>query len=53
MRTVHELNQNELSELIERYIIEFDLDHDNISNEEVRQYYSGTYFVDEDFFCNL
>lgn len=53
MKTVHKLNEEELEELRERYIIEFDLDHDNISNEEVIQHYAGTSFVEEDFFCNL
>jgi len=53
MKSVHELNAEELNELRERYIIEFDLDHDRISDEEVRQYYAGTFFVEEDFFCNL
>lgn len=53
MKSVHELNADELDELRERYIIEFDLDHDRISDEEVRQYYAGTSFVEEDFWCNL
>ena len=50
---VTELRPEELQELRERYIIEFDLDHDNISDEEIRQYYSDISFVEEDFFCNL
>jgi hypothetical protein len=49
MKTIFELNENELSELIERYIIELDLDHDNISFEEVRQYYKNTLFTNNDF----
>jgi len=53
MKSVHELSAEEFEELRERYIIEFDLDHDRISDEEVRQYYSGTSFVEEDFFCNI
>ena len=53
MKTIYELTQEEFEELRERYIIEFDLDHDNISDEEVRQYYYGTSFVEEDFFCNI
>lgn len=52
MKSVHELTPEEFEELRERYIIEFDLDHDRISDEEVRQYYAGTYFVEEDFWCN-
>lgn len=53
MKSVYELTPEEFEELRERYIIEFDLDHDNISDEEVRQYYAGTSFVEEDFFCNI
>jgi hypothetical protein len=53
MKTIHELSPEEMDELRERYIVEFDIDHDNISDEEVRQYYAGTYFVEEDFFCNI
>lgn len=53
MKTIYELSVEELEELRERYIIEFDIDHDNISDEEVRQYYVGTSFVEEDFFCNI
>ena len=53
MKTIYELSTEELNELRERYIIDFDIDHDNISDEEVRQYYAGTLFVDEDFFCNI
>lgn len=53
MKSVYELAPEEFEELRERYLIEFDLDHDNISDEEVRQYYAGTSFVEEDFFCNI
>ena len=53
MKSVHELTPEEFEELREHYIIEFDLDHDRISDEEVRQYYAGTSFVEEDFFCNI
>ena len=53
MKSVYELTPEEFEELRERYIIEFDLDHDRISDEEVRQYYAGTSFVEEDFFCNI
>ena len=53
MKTIYELTLEELDELKERYIIELNLDHDNISDEEVRQYYAGTSFVEEDFFCNI
>jgi hypothetical protein len=53
MKSVHELSAEEFIELRERYIIEFDLDEDRISDEEVRQYYADTSFVEEDFWCNL
>lgn len=53
MKSVYELTPEEFEELRERYLIEFDLDHDRISDEEVRQYYAGTSFVEEDFFCNI
>jgi hypothetical protein len=53
MKTIYELSIEEIDELRERYIIELDIDHDNISNEEVMQYYAETYFVEEDFFCNI
>lgn len=53
MKSVYELTPEEFEELRERYLIEFDLDHDRISDEEVRQYYVGTSFVEEDFFCNI
>jgi hypothetical protein len=53
MKSVHELSAEEFRELKERYIIEFDLDEDIILDTEVKEYYEGTYFVEEDFFCNL
>lgn len=40
---IYKLTLEELEELRERYIIEFNLDHDNISDEEIRQYYSNTF----------
>ena len=53
MKTVYELTQDEFEELRSHYIDEMELDHDNISDEEVRQYYCDTSFVEEDFFCNI
>ena len=53
MKSVHELSAEEFRELRERYIIEFDLDEDIILDTEVKEYYEGTYFVEEDFWCNL
>lgn len=53
MKSVHELSAEELQELRQRYIVEFDLDEDSILDSEVEEYYEGTYFVEEDFWCNL
>lgn len=53
MKTVYELSAQEIDELRGRYIIELDINHDNISDEEVRQYYTGTSFIEEDFFKNM
>lgn len=44
MRTIHELTQDELNELSDR---------EEMTIEELMIYFSGTSFVDEDFFCNL
>ena len=59
MRTVHELNQNELEELRESYFYQLeDLGEedfnssDEIPMDNVKVHYEETYFVDEDFFCN-
>jgi hypothetical protein len=66
MRTVNELNQDELNELRENYyyshiddgslfeVFEKEIESPNeIPVDIVKVYYEGTYFVDEDFFCNL
>lgn len=52
MKSVHELSAQEFEELTERYIIEFDLEY-NPTDDEVTEHYSGTSFVEEDFFCNM
>lgn len=61
MKTVHELTANELEELRSRYYHER-LDNGSlkeISNEEeipmamLKRYYEDTFFVEDDFFCNL
>lgn len=44
MRTIHELIQDELNELSDR---------EEMTIEELIIHFSATYFVDEDFFCNL
>lgn len=66
MRTVNELNQEELEELRDRLFFQL-LDEGSIDEivgksveyssdiptDYVKQYYSGTFFVEEDFWCNL
>jgi hypothetical protein len=66
MKLVHELNQEELEELRSRWYHqhlddgsleeimgrEVD-DEDDVPMDVVITYYEGTYFVEEDFFCNL
>lgn len=44
MRTIHQLNQDELEELSDR---------EEMTIEELIERFNATYFVDEDFFCNL
>jgi hypothetical protein len=69
MKTVHELNTNELEELKSRWYSQheddgslnevMDIDEDVEINEEdipmelVKIYYEDTFFVEEDFFCNI
>jgi hypothetical protein len=63
MRTVNELNENELEELRESYFQElldtspdFIGDFENSSQipmEDVKNHYEGISFVEDDFFCNL
>lgn len=66
MRTVHELNQNELEELRSRWFhqhlddgsLHEVLDKETTEEEEVpmdvvKSYYEDTYFVEEDFWCNV
>jgi hypothetical protein len=62
MRTVHELIEEELEELRERYyylLEEVDKDifysyssHEDIPMSEITTHYEGTYFVEDDFWCN-
>ena len=66
MKTVHDLNQNELEELRSRWYHQH-LDDGSLeevmgkeieSEEEVPMdiviaYYEDTYFVEEDFWCNI
>ena len=69
MKSVHELTQDELEELRSRWYsqheddrslnevmdIEDDveLSEEDIPMDIVVAYYEGTYFVEEDFWCNL
>lgn len=66
MKTVHELNQNELEELRSRWFHQHLDDgsleevagkevetEEEIPMDVVKVYYEDTFFVEEDFFCNL
>lgn len=64
MKSVHELSQDELNELRSRWYSQHEddgsleeimgrEDEEDIPMDIVVAYYEGTYFVEEDFFCNL
>ena len=67
MKSVHELTQNELEELRSRWYsqhedegsleevmdMEGEINEEDIPMDIVVAYYEDTYFVEEDFFCNL
>ena len=67
MKSVHELTQNELEELRSRWYsqheddgsleevmdMEGEINEEDIPMDIVKTYYEGTFFVEEDFFCNL
>lgn len=64
MRTVHELNSNELDELREAYFDQLttmgdddvlgDIERaEQLTDEDVKVHYEGMMFTDDDFFCNL
>ena len=66
MKSVHELTQDELEELRSRWYSQHEddgsleeimgrevEDEEDIPIDIVVAYYEGTYFVEEDFFCNL
>lgn len=66
MKTVHELTQNELEELRNRWyhqhlddgsleeIVDREVeDEEDIPMDIIVAYYEDTYFVEEDFFCNI
>ena len=66
MKTVNELSQEELQELRERYyhlglddgsldeVIGKEIDSaDEIPMDLIKTHYDGTFFIEEDFWCNL
>ena len=67
MKNVHDLSQDELQELKSRWIAqhqddgsleevlgkEYNGDEDEVPMDVVKSYYEGTFFVEEDFFCNI
>lgn len=58
MKSVHELNQNELEELRSNYFYNEEIQHDfqdvfEVKNNVLFEYYEAVSFVEEDFFCNL
>ena len=66
MKTVHELTQDELNELRSRWYSQHEddgsleeimgrevEDEEDVPMDIVMTYYEDTYFVEEDFFCNL
>ena len=67
MKSVHELKQDELEELRSRWYsqheddssleevmdMEGEINEEDIPMDIVVAYYEDTYFVEEDFFCNL
>lgn len=66
MKSVHELSKNELQELRSRWfsqheddgsleeVLETEVDDETeVPMDVVIAYYEGTYFVEEDFWCNL
>jgi hypothetical protein len=63
MKTVHELNTNELEELRDRFFDQLEeqgedevlgeyTEASQIPMSNVKVHYEGTHFVDEDFWCN-
>ena len=64
MKTVHDLNQQELEELRSRYFDQLNecgeeevlgdiTTAEGIDMTNVKDHYEGTFFVDDDFFCNI
>jgi hypothetical protein len=56
MKSVHELNENELEELKWTYFYDVENDFEyayEIPNEVIFEHFSHISFVEEDFSCNL
>lgn len=65
MKTVDELTQEELEELRSRYyhqclddgslleIFGEEVEEEDVPMDLIKTHYGGTYFVEEDFWCNL
>lgn len=58
MKSVHELNQNELEELRGNYFYNEEIQHDfqdvfEVKNNVLFEYYEAVSFVEEDFFSNI
>jgi hypothetical protein len=63
MKTVHDLNKEELEELQECYFYQLLVEDEEILGDidepsklpmdKVIAHYEGVYFVEKDFFCNL
>lgn len=56
MKTSKELNKiefQELKEMYEHYLADSGEEPRTITDDMVHIFYEGTYFVDEDFFCNI
>jgi hypothetical protein len=63
MKTVHDLRQEELEELRSRWYhqhvddgsleeVAGDVQEEDIPMDIIKVYYEGTFFVDDDFWCN-
>lgn len=66
MKSVHELSENEMQELRSRWFSQHEddgsleevldievYDETEVPMDVVIAYYEGTYFVEEDFWCNI
>jgi len=65
MKSVHDLNQDELKELRSRWysqheddgsleeVLEEGMEEEDVPMDVIKSYYEDTSFVEEDFWCNL